>query len=63
MTIGENLQRLRKDAKTTQQQLADYLGINQSLVASYERDTKPVPLQTAKKIVDFFGCTFDDFFS
>ena len=37
MSIGENIRYLRKQAKLTQKQLAQMVGVNEVTIRSYER--------------------------
>ncbi len=53
------LRQLRKDAKRTQQQMADVLGITQQAYAAYENDKSSPPKDVLEKIADFFGVTTD----
>ena len=45
MTFGQNLKRIRKDMKLTQQEMADKIGISQSYYADIERDRKNISLR------------------
>lgn len=53
------LRQLRKDAKRTQQQMADVLGITQQAYAAYENDKSSPPKDVLEKIADYFHVTTD----
>ena len=50
---------LREDRDLTQKQLADYLLCDQSLYSKYEREERPLPLELADKLADFYGVSVD----
>ena len=50
---------LREDRDLTQKQLADYLLCDQSLYSKYERGERPLPLELADKLADFYGVSVD----
>lgn len=54
-----NLRQLRKSAKKTQQQLADFLGITQQGYACYENETRVPPTDMTIKLADYFGVSVD----
>ncbi len=51
--------KLRKEAKRTQQQMANYLGITQQGYAAYENNTRVPPMDMAIKLADYFGVSVD----
>lgn len=53
------LRQLRKDAKRTQQQMADVLGITQQAYAAYENDKSSPPKDVLEKIADYFHVSTD----
>ena len=50
---------LREDRDLKQQQVADYLMCDQSLYSKYERGERPLPLEYADKLADFYGVSVD----
>ena len=50
---------LREDKDLTQKQVADYLLCDQSLYSKYEREERPLPLEYADKLADFYGVSVD----
>lgn len=50
---------LREDRDLTQKQLADYLMCDQSLYSKYEREERPLPLEFADKLADYYGVSVD----
>ena len=50
---------LREDHDLTQQQIADHLICDQSLYSKYERGERPLPLELAGKLADFYGVSVD----
>lgn len=50
---------LREDADLTQKQVADVLLCDQSLYSKYERGERPLPLELAVKLADFYGVSLD----
>lgn len=57
--IGEPLLGLRKDARLTQQELADILSINVHSISSYERDKSEPPDAIKIQMATFFGVSVD----
>lgn len=50
---------LREDKDLKQKQVADYLMCDQSLYSKYERQERPLPLELAEKLADFYGVSVD----
>lgn len=50
---------LREDRDLKQKQLADYLMCDQSLYSKYERGERPLPLEYADKLADYYGVSVD----
>ena len=50
---------LREDRDHTQKQLAAHLLCDQSLYSKYERGERPLPLEYADKLADFYGVSVD----
>jgi len=54
------LERIRKDAKMTQQQLAAKLGVTKRIIGAWERGETALPLEHACAICDLFDVTLDE---
>ena len=50
---------LREDRDLTQKQLAAHLLCDQSLYSKYERGERPLPLEYADKLADFYSVSVD----
>ena len=50
---------LREDRDMKQKQIADYLMCDQSLYSKYERGERPMPLEYADALADFYGVSVD----
>jgi len=50
---------LREDQDLKQAQVAEYLLCDQSLYSKYERGERPLPLDLADKLADFYGVSVD----
>ena len=50
---------LREDRDLKQKEIADYLMCDQSLYSKYERQERPLPLEIAGKLADFYGVSID----
>ena len=50
---------LREDRDLKQKEVADYLICDQSLYSKYERGERPLPLELADKLADFYGVSVD----
>lgn len=59
--IGRKLASARKKAKINQDVLAQYLGIDQSLVSKYESGERPITMDALDKLADLFRCSLDYF--
>lgn len=51
------LKELRKNSKLTQEQLAGYLGIDQTMVTKLENGTRSLNVVLIEKICNLFGCS------
>jgi len=58
--LGNILKKLRKNAKLSQQQLADILGIDRSTYSYYELNKSNPPIAMLIKIAKIFGITVDE---
>ena len=50
---------LREDSDKKQIELAAYLHCDQSMYSKYERGERPLPLDFAIKLADFYGVSLD----
>ena len=50
---------LREDNDLKQKQIADYLMCDQSLYSKYERLERPLPLELADKLANYYGVSVD----
>ena len=50
---------MREDRDLTQKQVADALICDQSLYSKYERGERPLPLELADKLADYYGVSVD----
>lgn len=55
----EELKKIRKNSKMTQQEVADKLAIKRSTYASYENSTNQPTLDTLKKLASLFDVSLD----
>ena len=55
----ERLKELRTAQKLTQQQMADYLGVDRTTYVKYETDKSGPTFDTLQKLADYFGVTVD----
>ena len=53
----ERLKELRTAQKLTQQQMADYLGVDRTTYVKYETDKSEPTFDTLQKLADYFGVT------
>lgn len=59
MNMNLRIKDLREDKDLTQKQVADFLICDQSLYSKYERGERPLPLDLAAKLADFYGVSVD----
>lgn len=50
---------LREDRDLKQKEIAQLLMCDQSLYSKYERNERPLPLECADKLADFYGVSVD----
>ena len=55
--FDQRIKLLRKESKLTQEQMASYLNVDQSLVAKLENGTRNLNVDLIEKICNLFGCT------
>jgi len=60
--IGQKLQEARKKAGLTQEQVADYLGINKVQLSYYENGVREISIGTLQQLADLYGYTLNYFF-
>lgn len=51
------LKQLRKESKITQEQLASYLDVDQSMITKLENGTRNLNVTLIEKICNLFGCS------
>lgn len=51
---------LREDRDLTQRQVAEYLLCDQSLYSKYERGERPLPLEYAVRLAQFYQVSLDN---
>jgi len=56
-TKSIRLKQLRKESKITQEQLAKYLDVDQSLITKMENGTRSLNVMLVEKICNLFGCS------
>lgn len=59
MSIGTNLKRIRKDKGMSQQELAEAVGVTQSMIAQIERGTKALTMELGKEIAKVLEVKID----
>lgn len=59
MKMKLRIRDLREDRDLKQKQIAEYLLCDQSLYSKYEREERPLPLEYADKLADFYGVSVD----
>ena len=59
MYMNLRIRDLREDRDLKQRQLADLLHCDQSLYSKYERGERPLPLELAEKLADFYTVSVD----
>ena len=59
MIMRLRIRDLREDHDLKQKEIADYLMCDQSLYSKYERMERPLPLELADKLADYYGVSVD----
>ena len=59
MQMKLRIRDLREDNDLKQKQVADFLLCDQSLYSKYERGERPLPLEHAAKLADFYSDSVD----
>lgn len=55
--IGENIHALRENAGFTQSNLAQFIGVDQSLIARIEKGERSISVDMLEKLSNLFGVT------
>lgn len=55
--VNIRLKELRKESKLTQEQLAGYLGVDQTLITKLENGSRTLNVSMIDKICSLFGCS------
>ena len=63
MTIGQNIQMLRKEAGLTQKELAEKIVVAPITIQQYERDVREPSFETIEKIATALGVEWIDVFA
>jgi len=58
--IGNKLKELRKQKKTTQTEVANFLGIKQNTYSQYENNVRQPDIDTVAKLAMFFKVSIDE---
>ena len=59
MQMNLRIRDLREDKDLKQRDIAEYLMCDQSLYSKYERGERPLPLEYAEKLADYYGVSVD----
>ena len=59
MNMKLRIRDLREDKDLTQREVSEYLLCDQSLYSKYERMERPLPLELADRLADFYGVSVD----
>ena len=55
MSVGENIEKLRKRKGLTQKELGDRIGVSESAICKFEKNRLPVSLAIAADLAKIFG--------
>ncbi len=58
--VGGNIKRLRKEHGFTQEHIAQFLGIDQTLVSKVENGQRSIGVSALEALCDLFFCSLDD---
>lgn len=58
--IGKNIKAFRNRLGLSQDQVADFIGVDRSLVSNYESGKREVPLAQLEKLCDLFAIEIED---
>ena len=59
MNMRLRIRDLREDSDFKQRQIAEYLLCDQSLYSKYEREERPLPLEAAVKLAEYYHVSVD----
>lgn len=59
MSYMQRLRGLREDSDKTQQEIANFLGISQTMYARYERGANELPIRHLVKLCELYGASAD----
>ena len=59
MNMQLRIRDLREDHDLKQKQIAAFLMCDQSLYSKYEREERPLPLELADRLADYYGVSLD----
>ena len=59
MKMNLRIRDLREDRDLKQRQIAEYLHCDQSLYSKFERGERPLPLDFAVKLAQYYGTSVD----
>lgn len=59
MPVSLRIRDLREDNDLKQKDIAEYLICDQSLYSKYERGERPLPLELADRLADYYGVSVD----
>ena len=54
-----HIKELRKQAKLSQQTLADQIGVFRNTISNWETGYSQISLENAKKVAEYFGVTIE----
>ena len=57
ISVGIRLKQLRKESKITQEQMANYLNVDQSMVTKLYNGTRSLNVTLLDKLCSLFGCS------
>lgn len=57
ISVGNRLKQLRKESKITQEQIAKYLNVDQSMITKLENGTRNLNVTLVDKICNLFCCS------
>ena len=60
LNLSENLLRLRRERKITQEELADFIGVTKAAVSKWENRQSVPDLLLLPQLASFFGVTVDE---
>ncbi len=58
--LGARIRKLREESNLSQHQLAQYLGIDQSLLSRIEKNERQPSIEIIDKIANLFGCPVEN---